>query len=295
MARGGSARSRANQRVAYLYIAPALVVFLAFAGLPFLQTVQLSFFDWDGITQGTPTGLANYRTLLGDPLFASAFAHAAFLVLVFATVPIVCGLLIAAVFTRFPIRGATFFRATIYLPQVMSTVVVGVIWNWMYATDGPINQLLSAVGLDAVARPWLGDFTFALPAVAFIGAWMLIGLTMVLFVAGVQQLDTQLFDAAQVDGAGRIREFFTVTLPGLRYEIGVALTMTVVAGLKTFDIVFVLTRGGPGTQTLVPGLMLYNRAFGDGRVGQACAIAVILTVLVLGATVLIDRLASREA
>ena len=121
------------------------------------------------------------------------------------------------------------------------------------------------------------------------------GLCMVLFVAGIQQIPSSLYDAVKVDGGGRIRELITVTIPGLRYEFGVVLTLTIVGALKTFDLVFVLTRGGPGTETTVPGLLLYNRAFLDGRVGQACAIAVVLAILVFAVTVVLDRVASREA
>jgi raffinose/stachyose/melibiose transport system permease protein len=191
------------------------------------------------------------------------------------------------------VRGVTTFRVLIFLPQVVSSVVVGVIWNWIYTGDGPLNQLLHAVGLGGLARPWLGDFTWALPAVGLIGAWVLIGLCMVLFVAGIQQISTALYDAARVDGAGRIREFFAITLPGLRYEIAVALTLTVTAALRTFDLVFVATRGGPGNETIVPGLLIYNRAFVDGRVGQACAIAVVLAALVFTVTLVINYAADR--
>ena len=279
--------------VPYLFVAPAMAVFLLFVGLPFLHAVWLSFFDWDGITVGTWTGLDNYRddpqrrhhpqlvrpcrgpggVLRLDPDRGRA-GH------------------------RLPVphhgdRGGTVFRAAIYLPQVMSGVVIGVIWTWIYATDGSINEFLRAIGLGALARPWLGDFTWALPAIGMIGAWVGIGICMVLFGAGIQQIDGNLYDAARVDGAGRIREFFAVTLPALRYELGVALTLTIVGALKTFDLVFVTTRGGPGTSTQVPGLQLYTRAFLDGRVGQASAIAVVLSVLVFLVTVGIDRIATR--
>jgi ABC-type sugar transport system permease subunit len=176
---------------------------------------------------------------------------------------------------------------------VVSSVVVGVIWNWIYADTGPLNEFFRAIGLGFLAKPWMGDFTWALPALGMIGVWSLIGLCMVLFVAGIQQVPTTLYDAVRVDGGGRLRELTTVTIPSLRYEFGVVLTLTVVGALRTFDLVFVMTRGGPGTQTVVPGLMLYNRAFVDGRVGQACAIAVILAVLVFAVTIAIDRIASR--
>ncbi|MFT3873054.1 MAG: sugar ABC transporter permease [Nocardioides sp.] len=287
-------RRRRKSLVAYLYIAPAMVMFLLFALGPFLHAFWLSFFDWDGITVGTWTGLGNYQKVLADPLTRQAFGHSLVLILFFSSIPVVIGLMIAAVFTTVKVRGSTVFRVAIFLPQVVSSVVVGVIWNWIYADNGPLNEFLRAVGLGAFAKPWLGDFTWALPALGMIGAWMLIGLCMVLFVAGVQQIPSALYDAVRVDGGGRLREMTTVTLPGLRYEFGVVLTLTIVGALRTFDLVFVMTRGGPGTETVVPGLMLYNRAFVDGRVGQSCAIAVILAVLVFAVTFVIDRLVSRE-
>lgn len=288
-------RRRHGNLTAYLYIAPAMTLFVLFALGPFLHAVWLSFFDWDGITVGTWTGLGNYQDVLTDPLIREAFGNALMLVVFFSTIPVVIGLFIAAIMTTLKVRGSTVFRVLIFLPQVVSSVVVGVIWNWLYATDGPVNGLLRAVGLGDIARPWLGDFTWALPSIGMIGAWMLMGLCMVLFVAGIQQIPGSLYDAVRVDGGGRLRELLTVTIPGLRYEFGVVLTLTIVGALRTFDLVFVMTRGGPGTETTVPGLLLYNRAFVDGRVGQACAIAVVLAVLVFAVTFTIDRIASREA
>jgi raffinose/stachyose/melibiose transport system permease protein len=291
---GSRRRRRRRNLTAYLYIAPALLMYGVFALGPFLHAVWLSFFDWDGITIGTWYGLGNYKDIISDPLIREGFGHSFVLVLFWSTIPVAIGLGIAAILTTIKVRGSTSFRVAIFLPGVIASVVVGVIWNWLYASEGPINQALRAVGLGDLARPWLGDFTWALPAIGFIGAWLLMGMCMVLFVAGIQQIPGSLYDAVRVDGGGRLRELFTVTIPGLRYEFGVVLTMTITTALKTFDLVFVLTRGGPGTETTVPGLLLYNRAFVDGRVGQACAIAVILAILVFIVTVALDRIASRE-
>jgi raffinose/stachyose/melibiose transport system permease protein len=288
-------RRRRKNLVAYLYIAPAIAIFLLFALAPFLHAVWLSFFDWDGITVGTWTGLGNYEKVISDPLTRQAFGHSFVLILFFSSLPLIIGLFIAAIFMTIKVKGATAFRVSIFLPQVVSSVVVGVIWNWIYAEDGPLNEFLRAIGLGFLAKPWMGDFTWALPALGMIGVWALIGLCMVLFVAGIQQVPTTLYDAVRVDGGGRFRELITVTIPSLRYEFGVVLTLTVVSALRTFDLVFVMTRGGPGTQTVTPGLMLYNRAFVDGRVGEACAIAVILAIMVFAVTIAIDRIASRGA
>jgi len=291
--RAGRRHRRRKALVPYLYIMPALTMFGLFALAPFLHAVWLSFFHWDGITVGTWAGLDNYRTVFTEDLIRKSFLHAGVLVLFFSTIPVAVGMIIASVFTAVPVRGASFFRVAIFLPQVVSSVVVGVIWNWVYATDGPLNAFLDSVGLGGAARPWLGDFVWALPAIAMIGVWSLIGLCMVLFVAGVQQIPSTLYDAVKLDGAGRFWEFVTVTWPGLRLELGVVLTLTVVGALRTFDLVFVLTRGGPGNSTIVPGMLLYNRAFVDGRVGEACAIAVVLALMVFTVTICIDRLVSR--
>jgi raffinose/stachyose/melibiose transport system permease protein len=284
---------RASAIAPYLYVLPAFLLFATFVLAPFAHTVWLSFFEWDGVTIGTWVGLANYEEMFQEGVVRSSFVHTLVLIGFFAVLPIAAGLVLATALSRAPVRGMTAFRTIIFLPQVVSMVAVAVIWRWLYTEDGPINSALRSVGLDAIARGWLGDYTWALPAIGLVGAWALIGLVMVLFLAGMQQIPGSLYDAARVDGAGPIREFFSVTLPGLRGVIAVATTLTVVGALRSFDVVFVMTRGGPGTSTQVPGLQIYNRAFQTGQVGSACAIAVVLAILVFAVTVGINRYAER--
>jgi raffinose/stachyose/melibiose transport system permease protein len=287
-------RGRTREAIApYLYILPALLLFAVFILAPFAHTVWLSLFDWDGVTIGTWVGLENYTDIFSDDVIQRSFLNVLILIFFVAVIPIVVGLVIAAALSRAPVRGMTAFRTIIFLPQVISTVAVAVIWRWLYLEDGPFNELLRGIGLDSVARAWLGDYTWALPAIGIVGAWVLIGLCMVLFLAGLQQIPSSLYDAARVDGAGAIREFFTVTLPGLRGVLAVTTTLTVVWALRAFDLVFVMTRGGPGTSTMVPGMQIYQRAFQTGRVGSACAIAVVLALIVFVVTVGINRFAER--
>jgi raffinose/stachyose/melibiose transport system permease protein len=153
---------------------------------------------------------------------------------------------------------------------------------------------LRAVGLDGLARAWLGDFTWALPAVGFVGTWVQMGLCIVLFLAGVSKIPRDLYDAVRLDGAGPVREFFTIVLPALRNEISVALTLTVIAALRNFDLVYMTTRGGPGSATSVPAFEVYRRAFQIGDVGSAAAVAVTLTLLIFLITVGITRVAERS-
>jgi raffinose/stachyose/melibiose transport system permease protein len=264
-----------------------------FVLLPLGHGAWLSFFDWDGLTSARWVGLQNYRELLGDPRIRSAFLHAFVLVVFFSILPVTLGLFIAGLLSSSRVRGIGFFRTVLFLPQVIAMAVVAIVWRWMYASDGPINQALGAVGLGGLQRAWLGDFDLALPALGLVGTWVMYGLPMVLFIAGVQRIPTSLYDAAKVDGAGRLREFFAVTLPALRNEIVVALALTMITALRTFDLVYVTTNGGPGDSTSVPALVLYRSAFLEGRVGFAAAIGVTLALIIFAVTFLITRLSER--
>ncbi len=275
--------------VAYLYLAPALLLISLFVLFPLVHTVYLSFFRWDGVTAGTWVGTKNYRQILADPQLRALFAHSLELVLFYAVLPIMFALLITALFARQTIRGMTFYRAVLFVPQAVSLVVVAVAWQWVYAASGVANQFLGFLGLNHHIA-WLGDFTWALPAIGLIGSWLLTGLCVVLFLSGVQKIDAELYEAARIDGASARHEFRHVTLPGLRAEMSVAVTLTVVAALKSFDLVYVLTKGGPGTSTSVPGLEIFERAFNRQQVGSAASLGVVLTVLILVVAILIDHL-----
>ncbi len=178
-------------------------------------------------------------------------------------------------------RFGTAARTILFIPQVIPLVAAGIAWTWMFATNGVVNQALQLIGLGAITRGWLGDFDFALPAVGLIGAWVLLGLCTMLLVTGIAKIDPSLYEAAELDGANAWDEFVWITLPGLRQEIGVCVTVTVIAALASFDIVYIATGGGPGLQTTVPGLEIYRLAFAHRQVGLASALAVVLMVLVI--------------
>ncbi|MEU0845045.1 sugar ABC transporter permease [Streptomyces sp. NPDC005962] len=276
--------------VGYLYILPALLVYAVFLLYPFGQSVWLSFVHWDGLTAATPAGFDNYRDLFGDPALRAPFAHALLLLVFYSALPVAIGLLLAAAMSRVRIYGMTFFRTVLFLPQVLALIVVAVAWRSILAPDGLLNDTLRAVGLGSLARPWLGDYTWALPAVGVIGTWVGTGLCMVLFLAGVQRIPRELYEAARMDGAGPVREFLAVTLPGLRPQIAVALTLTIIAGLRNFDLIYITTSGGPGNATSVPAYEVYHRAFETNQVGSAAAVGVALTVLIFALTVTVSRL-----
>ncbi|WP_207555723.1 carbohydrate ABC transporter permease [Intrasporangium flavum] len=229
--------------------------------VPLAQSVQYSFFRWDGVSVATWVGLDNYVEFLTDPVLRSTFSHVLVLICFFSLLPIALGLLSAAMLTRSKQPGMAVFRWIFFLPQVMTSVVIALVFKRIYAPDGPLNSLLEALGLDALTRTWLADFTWALPALGLIGTWVTFGFCMVLFISGTSAIAPELYEAARVDGAGPVREFFAVTLPGLRGQVAVALTLTITASLRTFDLVWITTHGGPGTSTLTPAVALYKAAF----------------------------------
>ena len=288
-------RRRRRSRIAYLYVAPAFVVFAVFLGVPFLQTFQYSFYNWDGLSVATWAGIANYLSVFSDPELRGAFGHALVLMVFYAALPVAIALFLTALISRAnQLKGMGVYRTVLFLPQVIASVVVATIWVSIYSTDGLLNQFLRLIGLGALARVWLGDYGTALPAIGFVGTWLNVGLCLVLFLSGVGNIQPTLFEAARLDGASAAREFFSITLPSLRGQIAVALTLTIVSALKTFDLVYVTTSGGPGNSTTVPAFEAYNRAFNTGQVGSAAAVAIALTVVIMIVTALINRLQPKD-
>ncbi|MFI5952132.1 carbohydrate ABC transporter permease [Cryptosporangium sp. NPDC051539] len=288
--RAPRARRPRRSWVGWLFAAPAVLVYATFVLRPLLLTVQYSFYDWNGIGASTWVGLDNYRRLVTDPELYTTILHALELIVFFSFVPVLLGLFVAATIRGIATsRLATVARTVLFLPQVIPLVAAGIMWSWLLSTTGLVNELLSAVGLGSLTRAWLGEFDTALPAVGVIGAWVLVGLCTLLLLAGMSKIDPALYEAARLDGAGPVREFVSITLPSLRQEIGVCVTVTVIAALASFDIIFVSTQGGPGGSTSVPGLEIYYLAFSEREVGMASALAVALVVLVLACVLPIQR------
>jgi raffinose/stachyose/melibiose transport system permease protein len=271
-----------RQWAGWLFVAPALAFYAVFVLRPLFATVEYSLYRWDGVGPSTWVGLANYGKVFGDPDLFDTILNAFKLIVFFSAIPVVLGLAIASTIRRIATsRLALVARTVLFLPQVIPLVAAGIAWSWLLSSTGLVNQLLGRVGLAGVTRAWLGDFATALPAVGVIGAWVLLGLCTLLLLAGMSKIDPALYEAARLDGAGPLREFASITLASLRQEIGVCVTVTVVAALATFDIVYISTQGGPGNATMVPGLEIYYQAFVERQVGVASALAVVLMILVL--------------
>jgi raffinose/stachyose/melibiose transport system permease protein len=288
-------RVRRQTLVGWLFVAPALVMYGVFVLQPLVLTVQYSFYRWDGVGPASWVGPSNYLTVLGDPRLRETLFNAFRLVLFFSLVPVALGLVTASVIHRVA-QGplGTVSRTVLFLPQVIPLVAAGIIWGRLLSLSGLVNQGLDTIGLGDITRAWLGDFDTALPAVGIIGIWVLLGFCTVLLLTGMTKIDAALYESARIDGAGWGQEFRAITVPSLRYEIGVCITVTVIAALAAFDIVYVSTGGGPGGATAVPGIQIYILAFLERQVGLASALAVVLVVLVLLVILPIQRL-TRES
>jgi raffinose/stachyose/melibiose transport system permease protein len=297
-AKSAAVRRRSARRrtrwIGLAFAALPLAIYAIVVLVPLAQSVQYSFYKWDGVSASKWAGLANYREFVTDPVLRSTLGHVLVLIGFFALLPIILGLLSAALLTRAKQPGMAVYRWIFFLPQVLTSVVIALVFKRIYAPDGPLNEALRAVGLGALARTWLGDFTWALPALGLIGTWVTFGFCMVLFISGTSAISPDLYEAARMDGAGPVREFFTVTLPGLRGQMAVALTLTITAALRTFDLVWITTHGGPGTSTLTPAVALYKAAFENPQVGLAAAIGVMMAALCLVIALVITRVSERD-
>jgi len=286
----GEARS-----VGYLFVLPAVLIYALFVFIPFGHSIFLSFFKGNGITRMEFVGLENYINIVTNQVLRSAFIHAFELIIFYSLIPIAIGLVLASALHRSRIRGAAFYRTALFLPYVIAPTAIAVIWRWILAPRGPLNSFLEVIGLGALAQPWLGDFTWALPSVGLVGTWVMFGLVLALFLAGVQKIPTELYEAARPDGAGPWMEFRAVTPPGLRYEIIVALVLTVTAALRNFDIIYVMTSGGPGNATVVPSYLVYQQAFKVSQIGAAAAMGTVLIIVIVAVNLLIARAGWRNA
>ena len=282
---------RRRRLAGWLFVLPALLFYVVFVLQPMLLMLQYSLYRWDGVGPATWVGLSNYVAVLSEPKLVETLANAFRLVVFFSLIPVALGLVTASVIQRVA-RGrlGTISRTILFLPQVIPLVAAGIIWGRLLSLSGLVNQVLASFGLGDITRAWLGDFDFALPAVGIIGIWVLLGFCTVLLLTGMTKIDAALYESARLDGAGWWPEFRAITVPSLRNEIAVCLTVTIIAALAAFDIVYVSTGGGPGNATAVPGIQIYILAFLERQVGLASALAVVLVILVLLVILPLQRL-----
>jgi raffinose/stachyose/melibiose transport system permease protein len=282
---------------ASLFLLPALLIYATVILYPMLYSTWLSLQEWDGVGPNARfVGLDNYRTLLFENrVFWVALKNTAVWTAVALTVPTALGLALALVLNR-RFRGMAFYRSVFYFPALLSMSITGLIFTWIYhPTLGFLNQLLERFGAYDLQMAWLSEPSVALYAVMVAAAWHNTGLPMLLYLAGLQTIPQEVLEAAEVDGARPLRRFWSVTLPMLRETSFVVLAITFINSLKVYDIVYVMTFGGPANTTQVLGTWMYFLTYNFNRVGLGTAIAVILFGLTMIFAVPYLRRVGRDA
>jgi ABC-type sugar transport system permease subunit len=291
---GASNRARTAQRgvrsrrgsvrrvppVIWAFLAIPLATELALVFWPAINSFYISLTKWNGAGAPEFIGFKNFQNLTTDPVFLQALVNNVFWVVGFGGASVVIGLLLAVALNR-PRRGVGLYRSAIYLPMVFSLAVTGLFWRLLYQPNGAVNTVLGGIGLGAWERQWLADPATALVAVLVAAVWRQCGYIMVLYLAGLKGVDPTLEEAAAVDGANKWQRFWQIVMPQLRGVNAVVFAVTVIDSLRTFDIVWAMTRGGPYNSTQLLSTYMYQTSFTTVNLGYGSAIAVVIFLLAI--------------
>jgi multiple sugar transport system permease protein len=265
----------------WLFLIVPLIIYLIWVIGPMFYTFYLSLTNWDGISTPDFINLRNYERLFRDPVFKISLLNNLKWIVSFITVPVVAGLGLAMALNR-AIPGAKFFKASFYAPMVLSLVVCGLIWGWMYQpANGLINEALRALGLDSLAQGWLSDNKLVMWSIILVAIWRQVGYVMVLYLAGLQGVDPGLIDASRVDGCNSWHTFRHIIFPLLAPVTVIVVTISIIDSLRAFDLVSVMTRGGPYNSSSVLANFMYIEAFNNYKMGYGAAISVVLFLISL--------------
>ncbi|GAA0130616.1 sugar ABC transporter permease [Bacillus velezensis] len=269
--------------IPYLFLTPALI-FLLFVYIPIIENVFFSLFEWSSFQpEKTFIGLKNYIDLFHDPVFFTALRNNVLYAVISLIFQVGGGLILAAVLEdRLVRKWSPFFRTVFFLPVVISMTVIALLFDFIYNPEiGLLNQLLEAVGLDELTRAWLGDENTAMLSVIFVSQWQSVGYIAMLYIVSIQSIPAELYESAQLDGAGKIQQFFHITVPQTKEMSFVAVVMTLTGAFTVFNEPYILTGGGPGNASEVLSTFLYKSAFTKDMMGYASAIATVVLLLTL--------------
>lgn len=275
----------------YLFIAPTVIGLLIFTAGPIVMAALLSFTSWDLITPPEWVGFGNYARAYNDELFLKSMGNTVYYTV--GTVPIGVFLsLLLAIAMNQKLRGIVFYRTLYFLPIVSSVVTISLLWTWIYYPDfGILNYGLRLLGFNPIN--WLQSTTWAMPAIIIVSIWSGLGYNMVILLAGLQGIPQELYDAAHIDGAGRVQAFWYITIPMLSPVIFFVIVLSIIGSFQVFSSAYVMTQGGPLNSTLTMVYLIFNQGFRYFRMGYASAIAFVLAIIILVLTLIQLRLQSR--
>lgn len=283
-----------NRRYPLFFTIPALLFYTIFTIVPFIISFVMSFTNWDVSHMYSPnfSGLSNYSRMFVDSVFRRAFVNTLLFAGGTTILKLLFGLLLALALVK-TTKINSVFRTVFYIPCVLSALVMGVLFTSILAKSGLLNNIFEVIGLSAFAKDWLGTYSTAMGAVIMIEGWMWSGFNAFIFIAGIQAIPADYYESASVEGASNWVKFRKITLPLLIPSFTVLTTLNITGGLKVFDIIQVLTKGGPGFDTQVLSTYVY-KAFGMGFLGQSCAASVIISVVVIIISFLLNRFLTKR-
>lgn len=292
-------RSYTLRRIApYLFLFPSLLLLVSFVYAPAVENMVYSLFSWSSVrTDSQFVGLQNYRDLLDNPVFWRALINNILYAIVSIFFQVFCALVLAAILVGGIIGPVmrNFFRTAIFLPSILPVTVVGLLWQLIYQpTIGLVDQVLFSTGLHGLSHVWLGEERTAMMAVIMVSQWQYTGYMMVLFMVAIQAIPKDLYEALRMEGANRIQQFFYITVPGVRESTLILTVITIFGAFKVFDIVWVMTAGGPNNASEVLGTHMYRSAFRNDVSGYAAAIATVIFLITLAVGIVQIRLQRQE-
>lgn len=281
---------------ALFFILPAFIFYILFLVIPIIQTVQFSLFEWDGASPVmTFIGIDNYIRMLHDEIFWKALGHNLFWIAFTISIPVFLGLILALLVRSRGIRGALIFRVTYFMPVIVSLVAVGIVWNWMYHPSfGIINTMLQKIGLSKLALDWLGNEHTVMLSLVTAGSWTYYGFCMVIFMAALQGIDKSYYEVAKLEGASVLQTFFQITIPLMKSTITLLVINSLIGSFKVFDIIYLMTKGGPYHSSEVIATYMFDSAFRLNEVGYGAAISISLAIIIALCSIIYIRFAERN-
>lgn len=266
---------------AYLFLVPALLIYLSVIVVPVFYSLYISLFEWNGIGEMKFIGIKNYSDLItNDPIFLTAIKNNIIWIILTIVLTMSVALLLAVLLNN-KFKGRTFFRGFFYFPCVIAPIAVSIIWRWIYNPSiGFINEFCAVLGID-FSQSWLSDPKISLYAIFIASLWQAVGQPMILFLAGLQSVSVDVLEAATIDGANSIKKFFLITVPLMKETFVIVMATLIVAAMKVFDIVQGLTGGGPSNATQMLSTYMYSQTFLYNNVGKGTAIACIMVIIML--------------
>ncbi len=288
-------RRQSRALMIIILLAPSLIVFFLYRAVPIVWNLILSFQKWNFVDPPKFIGLVNYSKVFTDPIFWESFRNTVLYFFGGSPIAIILALGLSLLVNK-PLKGRNVYRALIFLPYPITPVAIAIIWKWLYDDKvGLINFILRSLGLTKDGIGFLSSFSWALPSVIFTTIWQVLGYFVIILLSGLQTIPLELYESAELDGAGAARRLWSITLPLIRPTIFLCFIVGIINSFTTFDVIYIMTNGGPGHATEILVTYIYKNAFTFNQIGAAAAMTLVMFVFLLLITIVSNKISGGEA